>query len=497
LEDGACLGAGLSLPLAFAPFDLYLLAPLLVGVLFAGWQNAAPARAAWRGWLFGLGMFAVGVSWVQESFRFSHVSTSSALVLTTALVLFLACYPALLGYLSARLLRGPVWLRLGVFLPASWVLTEWLRGRLFTGFTWLQLGYSQSDSWLSGLAPVLGIYGVSWAVALSAGTLALVLTASKAVRAYSLAVLVVLWSTALGLGQISWTTPTDPVLRVALIQGNVPQDKKWLPEQRQPTLDRYLALTRQHWDADLIVWPETALPGYLHHFETYIRRLEQEARSHGADVLLGAPTLDGNTRRAYNSIVAVGSNPGLYHKRHLVPFGEYLPLEALLRGIVELFRFPLSSFSVGADEQPTMLAAGQRLGVSICYEAAFAREIRQALPEATLLVNISNDAWFGDSLAAHQNLQIARMRARETGRFLLRATNTGISAVIAPDARLVARSEQFQTTVTTAEVQPMSDSTPYVRFGDLPVLVGNLLLLGLALRVRNPRCLGKPYWRLV
>ena len=198
--------------------------------------------------------------------------------------------------------------------------------------------------------------------------------------------------------------------------------------------------------------------------------------------MLGAPTLDANTRRTYNSIVALGATPGLYHKRHLVPFGEYLPLEALLRGIVELFRFPLSSFSAGADDQPTLVAAGQRLGVSICYEAAFEQEIRQALPEATLLINISNDAWFGDSLAAHQNLQIARMRARETGRFILRATNTGISAVIDPDARLVARSKQFQTAVTIAEVQPMSDSTPYVRFGDQPILVGNLLLLGLALR---------------
>jgi apolipoprotein N-acyltransferase len=356
---------------------------------------------------------------------------------------------------------------------------EWLRGWNFTGFTWLQLGYSQVDSPLAGLAPVLGVYALSWMVALSAGLFLMALRHQRQSRWGALAGLLLIWGGAALLRPGGWTQPAGAPLRVALLQGNISQDVKWQAGHRQATLETYLEMTRSRWGADLLVWPESALPGFYHTFATFVTLLAEEARQHHTALLLGTPYRDETTARYYNSIAVLDAEPPrFYHKRHLVPFGEYLPLPDILSGAVDFFRFPMSDFSRGPDFQPPLAAAGQKLGLSICYEIAFSPVIRTSLPAATLLVNVSNDAWFGNTIGPHQHLQMARMRALETGRYLLRATNTGISAIIDPQGKIKGRSPQFVPHVLAGEVIGYTGATPYLYSGDRVVLSGLLLALG-------------------
>ena len=481
--------AGLALPLSFAPFNLFPVAPLSVAVLFFVWTRV-PARLGFLcGWLYGLAYFGFGVFWIHESFQFNHIAMGWALAITGLMVLVLALYPAIVGYAVCRFGNGGASqrYRLLLLMPAVWVLVEWVRGWFFTGFTWLQLGYSQVGYPLQGLFPVGGIYAASWAVAISASLLVLCLGERGRKRWSWLAALVVMWVAAGLLGTVKWTTPDGDALRVALIQGNMGQAEKWLPEMRAPTLERYLTLTREHWDADLIVWPESALPGVRDQFDGYVGRLAAEARRNNSFVIFGVPVLDRDTLEFFNSVFVVGGREMVYHKRHLVPFGEYLPLDALIRPLTDFLGLPVADFSLGPDKPPLLEAAGHRLGISVCYEIAFGNEVAEALPDAAVLVTVSNDAWFGTSIGPPQHLQIARARALETGRYLLRATNTGITAIIAPDGAIQGRVPQFQVQVLTGEILPMGGMTLYARTGDVAVIALAMLVLmgGAVLRRRQ------------
>ncbi len=448
-------------------------------MLFFVWLEMPARRAFVCGWIYGLAAFGFGVFWIHESFQFNHIAIGWALFLTGLLVMFLALYPALVGYGVRRLGIVDRRAQLLVLMPAAWVLAEWVRGWFFTGFTWLQLGYSQLDSPLKGLAPVGGIHLSGWAVAASAGLLALIVCERRARPWAWIAVLVVIWAGAGLLAMVRWTAPAGDAIRVALVQGNMSQDRKWLAEMRGPTLERYLTLTRAHWDADLIVWPESALPGLRASFDGYVERLAREARAHDSHVVFGVPVLDRDKQRFYNSVFVVGRREMVYHKRHLVPFGEYLPLDALIRPVTEALGLPVADFSAGAAGQELLEAGGHRLGISVCYEIAFGNEVLAALPEAAVLVTVSNDAWFGTSIGPHQHMQIARARALETGRYLLRSTNTGITAIVAPDGVMVARVPQFEVQVLEGEIFPMQGMTPYARSGDVAVIaLAALVLLG-------------------
>lgn len=472
--------AGLALPLSFAPFNIFAIAPLSLAVLFSVWSRVPARRALLCGWLYGLASFGFGVFWIHESFQFNHIAIGWALLLTALLVMFLSLYPAVVGYAVRRMAgldAGNERYQLLLLMPSAWVLAEWVRGWFFTGFTWLQLGYSQVGSPLQGLLPVGGIYAASGAVAVSAGLLVLGLRGQGIHRWLRLAALVVLWIGVALLGRIQWTAPDGDALEVALVQGNLPQDEKWLPEMRAPTLARYLELTRDHWDADLIIWPESALPGLRDNFDAYVDSLDREARQNNSFVVFGVPVLDRKTLELFNSVFVVGGREMVYHKRHLVPFGEYLPLDALIRPVTEALGLPVADFALGPDAQPLLEAAGHRLGLSVCYEIAFGDEILEAVPDAALLVTVSNDAWFGTSIGPHQHLQIARARALETGRYLMRATNTGITAIIAPDGVVVARAPQFEVQVLEGTVTPMGGMTPYARSGDTAVIALALLIL--------------------
>jgi len=482
--DVLALLAGAALPLAFAPFSWFFLAILSPAALFLLWQDVSVKRGFWRGWLFGLGYFGVGISWVYVSFSdFSDMGWLAAGALTVGFVMFLSLYIGVLGWLTARFFPVAHYSKFLLVLPMGWVWIEWFRSWLFTGFPWLSLGYSQIDSPLRGLAPILGVYGVSLAVALTAGLIAFVLQSRHwklEETVFSLFLFGTIWGGSWGLSTLQWYSPSADPLKVALIQGNIPQEFKWQSDYQQETIERYLRLSQEQRDADLIIWPETAIPTFFH-FEITQQLLEilmQERALYNIDFLVGVPYKAGQGEY-YNSVLSLSDLPDFYHKNHLVPFGEYIPLMDWLGSIFDILKVPMSSFSKGAYYQHNLFAADQSIGVSICYEAAFGERIRTALPKASLLVNISNDAWFGDSIAPHQHLEIAQMRALETGRYLLRATNTGISAIIDPSGQVTARTPQFTTQALAATVQPMQGITPYVRLGELPLIL--LLAAGFAL----------------
>ena len=492
--------AGSLLPLAFAPVNLFPLAFIAPAILFWLWLDSTPKRAFITGYLFGLGFFGVGISWVAVSFyRFGGMGLALSIVATLLFVLFLALFPAFLGWFSRRYLqRLNRSFYLLLFLPAGWVLVEWVRGWVLTGFPWLHLGNSQTDSLMVGLAPVLGVYGISWALTFSAGVLVWAWVESNKRRVVGLVCLVALWVVAGLMTLIEWSDKDGEPLTASLIQGNVPQNLKWRPDQRRPTIDLYTRLSRGRWDRDIVIWPETALPVYYHQAESFLQGLAREAKINGgATLLIGLPILkkpdkqtdnklvDGVVHDQYfNSVVRVGTGDGdvtqFYYKSHLVPFGEYIPLKALLGGLLELMRVPMANFSRGDIRQPLITVAGRPISVSICYEDVFGEEVIRGLPEASLLVNVSNDAWFGDSLAPHQHLQMARMRSLETARPMLRATNNGISAVIDHKGTVLAASPQFEVAVLDGKVQPRAGATPYVLVGNWPVLLGLFLALGIS-----------------
>jgi len=479
----AAIAAGAAVPLAFAPYGAYFLAPVCLALLFHLWETRSPRCAAATGYWFGLGMFGHGIWWIQVSVhQFGLPLYSFSVPVTGAFVLFMSVYPALAGYLYAYV-RGES-RALGVLLvaPAAWVTIEWLRGWLFTGFPWLLIGYSQSDSPLSTVTPVLGTYGVGLLTGVIAGGLVLLINGKHAERIAALGLIAMIGAGSFALEQIEWTEKTGDPLTVALVQGAVPQAVKWRRDFRQPSIDLYTELSAGHWGSSLIVWPETAIPAFPAEVPETLQNLRRRARDNDTTLLTGMPTADTHDGSRYlNSVVALGANDGVYHKRHLVPFGEYLPFDRWLRPVLTFLRIPMSNFASGAAAQPPVIVADHVVGISICYEDAYATEVVRALPQAAILINVSNDAWFGDSIAPHQHLQIARMRALEAGRVMLRATNTGISAIIDHRGRVVSRSGQFEPEVLGGEVSARTGTTP---FTDQPRALLPLLCIASLIGVR-------------
>jgi apolipoprotein N-acyltransferase len=489
LGELAALAGGLLLPFAFAPFEMPYLAIPALAMLFFAWLRANPGRAFWRGFLFGLGQFGLGVGWVYISIhRFGGADTAEASLLTALFVSFLGLYPAVAGYLAQRIAAGAdATARLLLFFPTVWTLVEWFRSWFLTGFPWLNLGSSQVETPLGqGLAPLVGAYGITWAVALLAGLGLLMLIGGHGLRMRALAGVAGLFLGCALLARVDWVEPAGQPFKATLLQGNVPQNLKWRPEVLASTLDLYSSMTRANWDSSLVVWPETAVAAFFHQVKDGpLASLQQEARETGTDVLVGAPVVDPVSQRYYNAVVSLGAQPGMYYKRHMVPFGEFIPFRPLLGAIADRLQIPLADFARGSEAQSPLVAAGYQVSTSICYEDAFGHESRFGLPAAGYLVNVTNDAWFGDSWQPHQHLQMARMRALETGRYLLRATNTGITAAISPRGWVTAQAPQFTQTALRAEITPMQGATPYVRFGDW-MAAGAAALVLMAARRRVP-----------
>ncbi len=480
--DIAAAALGALLVLAFAPYGCYPLAVLSpAGLLWLiaplDWR-----RAALRGFLFAFAEFLCGVHWIYISLHgLGGVSAPVAVLMLLILVAIMACYAAAACGFTVAFAPATGCRRQLLLFPAAWTLMEWVRGWFLTGFPWLNLGYSQVDGPLRGYVPIWGVYGVSFCVILSAGLLlsAVDVPGSLRKRTIALGALLVLWVAGALFARVPWTHSAGLPFKVSLVQGNIAQDEKWQPEFFEPTLDMYRKLTEQHWDSRLVIWPEAAVPAYEDEVKLdYLDPLEAEAQKHGTDLLLGIPTYDPAGDHYYNSVISLGKSDGEYHKRHLVPFGENFEfLPAWVRSLLQSMDLPYSSFTPGAAEQPLLEAAGYPVSVSICYEDAYGNEIMHALPKAAFLVNVSNDGWFGESIALPQHLEIARIGALEAGRYLLRTTNTGITAIVDAAGRVVATAPMGKEGVLSGDIEPRSGSTPVSFWGDIPAAGVSFLLL--------------------
>ena len=482
--------AGISFPLAFAPFHYALVGPLALAVLFLLWSGVSAQRAAGLGLMFGIGSFGIGVSWVFVSLHhYGNMPTALAVGITVVFILILSFYLAAGGFCQAGWQRLPMGLRLIVLMPAMWVLMEWLRGWLLGGFPWMYLGYSQLDTPLAGFAPLGGVLGVSFLSAVTAGSVAWgVHSGGKAWAGATGLIVLIMLGTAF-VGRSEPVMPIGDALKVAVIQNNISLSDKWQIDNTHDIRERYLAASINAGDADLIVWPEAALPEFL---DGLSPDLLQDLSNHPADFVIGL--LERRQQRGYlemfNSALGIGDKQSVYRKQQLVVFGEYLPLRPLLGWLLRYLDIPMSDFSSWQERQAPMTLAGQQVGVTICYEDAFPWLVRRSLPEATMLVNISEDAWFGDSLAPHQRLQMARFRALESGRALVRASNNGLSALIDRRGQVLQLAPQFSPVVLSGIVQPATGTTVYVRYGDAPLIIGLLLLLVIAFLVNMKVAVG-------
>jgi apolipoprotein N-acyltransferase len=487
---GLAAFAGALTVFGFAPFGWKALPVATLAVLLALWQRTPRARdAAAIGFAFGLGLFGAGVSWLYIALQtFGGMPAPLAAIAIAGLVAFLSLYPALAGAIAVRVTPRASVSRL-LAAAAAFVLAEWLRGWLFSGFPWLSIGYSQvPGSALSGFAPVGGVWLVSLAVAACAALLVVALDGIEArrwgavVACIGAACLVV--AAGGSLRKVAWTAPSGSPLPVSLVQGNVAQDLKFDPAFRERTFALYGALAESS-RGRLVVLPESAFPMFADELpRNVVVRLANAAQARGGNLLFGVflidpPLAPGGEPRVYNSVVSVGGErPEVYRKRHLVPFGETIPLKPLVGWVMDrLLAIPIGDQTPGPAEQPPFVVDGERIAVNICYEDAFGEELRAGARDATMLVNVTNDAWYGRSIAARQHNQIAAMRALELGRPMLRATNTGITSAIGHDGRVFAELPWFTRGILEVEVTGRRGETPYLRFGDaLPVALAALLL---------------------
>jgi apolipoprotein N-acyltransferase len=486
----AALAGSLTAYLGFAPIGWWWF-PYIGFAVLAGLIARSPTvkRGALIGFIFGLAYFLAGVSWVRVSMNeFGGMPLPLAWFSAFLFCAFLALYPMLAGAFTAWSKPKNPWFFAFVF-ASAWTFTEYLRAHLFTGFEWLSVGTSQVGPFAQTIiTQSFGSFGASWLVLLLAGFLGFSSAraaelpklagwqhGAKLAAQVTFATFFVGW---LGFTKFPFAEVVGKTVKVSLLQGNVAQSMKWEPEKFVQTLQLYEKLVTQA-KGELIILPETALPAPLSRIPPeYIERLRGIANSKNANLIIGVPVQENG--KFYNAAISLGvEDTQQYRKVHLVPFGEYMPLRGLLAWFYANLTIPMSDFSNGDALQPNIKVNGQSLGISICYEDAFARDVHRTLPDATLLVNISNDAWFGQSAAAEQHLQLSQMRAIEFARPMLRANNTGITAVIDEKGRVIQRLEPFKEGILETTVQGRKGSTPYAAWGDLPILLICLAGIGI------------------
>ena len=484
-HKGVAFLAGGASVLAYAPFGLFPVAAIALGLLF--WLLGPGAPEALRsaslgrrarggfgiGFAWGLGAMLAGVSWLYVALhRFGGMPMPLAALAVLLFCAFMGAFAGLSGALFGALRQGRAG-RDALLFAAAWLVSEWVRGWAFSGFPWLVSGYSQSPpSPLAGFVPVFGVFGVGGLLA-AVAALAVAAACMRNWRPALVALLLV--AAGAGLRLVAWTTPVGEPLRVALLQPNIEQSLKWRPEMLQHWLEVNLTMLRDN-PAPLVVLPETTIPLLIDHLPPdYRDALARTAAQHGGDVILGTFTRDADGH-IFNAAVSLGRSPTAYYaKHHLVPFGEYSP--PLFSWFYALASIPMADQTRGAPRQPPMALAGQKVAVNICYEDVFGEELIRSLPEATLMLNLSNLAWYGDSLAQPQHLQIARLRALETGRPMLRATNTGMTALVAPDGHVEAVLPAFEAGALHVEVRGYQGLTPYARWGNWPAVAAALAVL--------------------
>ena len=482
--------AGLLFPLAFAPYDLWPLLLFSIGASFWSLRHAPSAREAMlRGWLYGLGLFGFGVSWVHVSMHdYGYMPLWMAIPFTAVFAAFLALFNSLAFYASWRLGRS------ALAFAGCWLLIDWFRGWFLTGFPWLYAGYALIDTPFSPLAPLGGVWLLTLsAVLLSAATVECA-QAGRPRWTATASILVILVLTTVS-HALSFTRPAGPNQKVALVQGNIPQDLKWQLSMRERTREIYQDLTAGIPAGHLVIWPESALTEFYQTLTDFVEQEGQLLADRNSGFITGIPwrTLGDTGVTYHNSIASIpltddAGQERVYHKQKLVPFGEYVPMQSLIRGLIPFFDLPMSGFTAGSPEQPNLSALGHTIAPFICYEILYPELVAQRSHGADALITISNDAWFGTSAGPLQHFQMARMRALETGRWLLRGTNNGVTAVIDHHGKVVDELPQFTRDVLYSHYQPRTGVTPFMATGVWPWLLvsGLLILAGWALRMKSP-----------
>lgn len=470
--------AGVALVFAFSPAHIVWLAVIAPAALYAVLIKHSSWRATQLGFIFGFGFFAVGASWVFVSiYYFGGTTFWISALLTLLFVCALSCFFALLGFVLQRYFPKNNVAKILLVYPALWALLEALRSWLLTGFPWLLLGHAATASVFSGLVPIFGAYGTSYWLVFVGGLFFMASVPNYGQSKWygwqlsnlSLLGLIVFFGGIYGLSTIHWSQAEKQPLTVSLVQGNIPQHLRWDEKQVQHILNTYQSLTESHLQSQLIVWPEGAIPLFPDQAAPFIQQMNKElAVSHSA-LITGIPYQAAG--RAYNAVSSMGDAQGIYLKRHLVPFGEYVPFEKQLRGLIQFFNLPMSDFFAGPLQQSLMTINGLPIGVYLCYEVAYSQVVRADLPQAKLLITLTDDAWFGDSLAPWQHLQIGQFMALATGRPMLFVGNNGITAIISAQGQLRSVLPQFTENVLDGVIKPYAGMTPWVRFGDRPYLI--------------------------
>jgi apolipoprotein N-acyltransferase len=481
------VAAGALTPLALAPFDLWPLSILSLAIFYLGMRGLSPRQAFGRGWCYGFGLFGAGTSWIYVSI---HTYGGASVLLAAFLMLLfsaaVALFFALPAWLWARWIRrNEAPLADALAFGALWLAQEAFRGWFLTGFPWLYAGYSQLDAPLAGLAPLGGMWLISFTLALTAALLCNLyrLRERKAFLAAGVALLIAPWGIGQALKGHAWTSPAGEPLSVAAVQGNIEQSMKWDPAQVNAQLALYRDLTFRAKRTDLIIWPETAVPVLMDNAQGFLDMMGNFASSRQSAMITGVPIRQEahHEKRYYNGITVVGEGEGTYLKQKLVPFGEYVPLEEMLRGLISFFDLPMSDFSRGPSDQTLLQAKGYQIAPFICYEVVYPEFAAKAAAQSDLLLTISNDTWFGTSIGPLQHLQMAQMRALEAGRWMIRATNNGVTALINPYGQITTQIPQFTEAVMYGEVVPMHELTPYLQWRSWPMTIICALLFGWAL----------------
>ncbi len=465
--------AGAGLVFAYAPFSYWFIAFPLITIWLFMLDKSPPKQAFWHGLTFGFGWFATGISWVHVSIaQFGGMHLVLSLLLMLLLCLYLAIYPGIAAWLSAKLTTHK---QVNLYtLPFLWLISEWLRAHLLTGFPWLSFGYSQLDGPLSTLAPVIGETGITFVVVLCSVALYKLMKGKQLVT--NLALIFVTIVGCFYATNNSQINLTGKQINVALVQGNIKQELRWDEEQEENIIDLYIRLTEDLYkNHDLILWPEAAIPRLEPLAQDYLYAVDKQAMEQQSSLITGVINYDPDARSFFNRLVVLGRkhamdtegdyffrNPNHYNKHHLLPIGEFVPFQELLRPIAPLFNLPMSSFSRGDYVQDNIIANDLHIAPLICFEVAFAKQLAANMTNRTdLLLTVSNDAWFGDSHGPHQHLDIARMRALEFGRPMLRGTNNGITAVIDHKGQVIGEIPQFEEAILSTQVDLVTGKTTY------------------------------------
>jgi apolipoprotein N-acyltransferase len=491
-----CIIAGAILPLSLAPFNWILCGVLSIAVAFLCIRNQPSSKMAWLlGFCYGIGMFGSGVSWVYVSIHdYGGASIALASLLTLMFILLLATiFSSTMFYLYCKLnciahtesqdKQQHIYCSQALLFSALWVLFEWLRSWLFTGFPWLFIGYSAIDTSIAGFAPVFGVYSLSFIIVFTTTIVTcLILSKGSDIKVWLATILMLILITIshVFLNNYQWST-TKSQLQIAAIQANIPQTTKWDSEFTQLSIDKHLQLTQTILDKDLIVWPENAIPVILTDFNHNLPQLNNLAKNNSLTIITGIPIND-SSGKVYNSILSLGAINQKYDKTKLVPFGEYVPFESLLRGTIDFFDLPMSSFSAGNTNQGVLNLPVAAISASICYEAAYPDFIASHAKNSDFLVNISNDTWFGNSFGPFQHLQIARMRSLETGRWMIRATNSGITALINDKGNIIKQLAMQQPGVLSGTITTVTGSTPFMKLLSWPIILLCILIILTILR---------------